>query len=98
MLLRTACLVSLMTIPAQAQQAPQCKPLPIMLLELSAKFGETPIMKGVVDGGQSYVTMTANPQKDTFTILIVNPQAIACIASSGSGLEWDNYKPPGYPT
>ena len=83
--------------PAAAQQG-ACKPLPLLLLQMSAEFGETPVMKGVIDGGQAYVILLVNPQKDTFSIVNVNPQGIACLMQGGSGLEWDYYKPPGYPT
>lgn len=86
----------LLASPAEAQQA-YCKPLPMMLLELSAKASETPIMRGMLDE-QHYLILTANPQKDTFSVLIVNPQGIACMSYAGSDMQWEYYKPPRFPT
>lgn len=90
--------LALMLTPAQAQESPACKPLPLMLLKMAADFGETPVMRGVVDGGKAYFVMTVNPQKDTWSILNVNPAGIACLMQGGGGMQWDTYKPPGLPT
>jgi hypothetical protein len=68
--------------PAHAQ-VPTCAPHSIFVDTLATTYGENRRMFGVVND-QQVVSLFANDQTGTWTLLVTGPDGTSCMASSGS--------------
>jgi hypothetical protein len=64
---------------------PQCSPHAEMLSVLAKQFGEAPQSIGLVGG--SRVIEVLSSKEGTFTILITQPDGMACILAAGQNFE-----------
>ena len=81
---------------AHAQQA-QCSSLSIMLMNLSIRFAERPLVVGATSAGGKFMLLT-NPDTGTWTILMVQAPDTACVGGAGDGLVTARPSKPGAPT
>lgn len=72
-------------LPAAAQSL-QCGPLDQVVEGLSTGWKETPVGRGM-QGGDLIVMVFADPDGDTWTIIGVGSDGIACLLASGTAWE-----------
>jgi len=77
-----AILFLLAPMPSSAQQAP-CGPTGSVEKRIHDQYGETIVGAGVVAGGILFTL--ANPQTQTFTILLRRPDGQTCVLMGGTG-------------
>lgn len=76
--------------PALAQERP-CAPLDQAEAYLAGEFQETRVGQGIGGNGQTMVMLYASPA-GTWTVLVVNPEGVACQAADGT--DWQNRSDP----
>ncbi len=81
----------LLAIPAQGQTP--CTGLPDALAALAARYAEAPRVSGLMANGQIMI-ITAS-EAGGFTVLIVTPEGLACMAASGEGFGLIEAEAPG---
>jgi hypothetical protein len=71
------------TVLAQAQQR-QCGPLQEVQKTLASEYGETVTFIGAAGKDGNLVVATfLNHETNSFTILVVNPDGVACLIAAG---------------
>ena len=76
--------LALIATPAAAQQ--QCGPeVPVMKM-LQESHGEVPFAEGVSKRG-ARIVIVVNPETQTYTVLAVSPNKIACLVDAGEGFQ-----------
>ena len=81
----------LLALPAQGQTP--CTGLPDALAALAARYAEAPRVSGLMANGQIMI-ITAS-EAGGFTVLIVTPEGLACMAASGEGFALVEAPKPG---
>lgn len=81
----------LLAIPAQAQTP--CTGLPDALAALAARYDEAPRVSGLMANGQLLI-VTAS-EAGGFTVMLVTPEGLACMAASGEGFALVEAPKPG---
>lgn len=81
----------LLALPAQGQTP--CTGLPDALAALAARYAEAPRVSGLMANGQIMI-ITAS-EAGGFTVLIVTPEGLACMAASGEGFGLIEAEAPG---
>ena len=76
-------------VAAQQPQRQMCAPRDRLVERMAQEFGEIPIGGGI-DGGGNLMELLTSPA-GTWTLLIVTPNKMACMAGSGDG--WRDYEP-----
>ncbi len=71
----------LLAIPAQGQTP--CTGLPDALAALAARYAEAPRVSGLMANGDLMI-ITAS-EAGGFTVMLVTPEGLACMAASGEG-------------
>lgn len=89
--MRSMILALCLAAPAQAQTA--CTGLPDALAALAARYAEAPRVSGLMANGQLMI-ITAS-EAGGFTVLIVTPEGLACMAASGEGFGLIGAEAPG---
>jgi hypothetical protein len=89
--MRSMILALCLAAPAQAQTA--CTGLPDALAALAARYAEAPRVSGLMANGQLLI-ITAS-EAGGFTVLIVTPEGLACMAASGEGFALTEAPKPG---
>jgi hypothetical protein len=88
----------LAAIPAQAQQRP-CAPVQVMQESLASEYGETPaFIAAAGEAGDLAVATFINPKTNSFSILVVRPDGIACMIAAGEHWRGLPVKPVGEPS
>jgi hypothetical protein len=87
-----AFLLCLAPVAASAQQAP-CGPTGAVEKRIHDQYGETIVGAGVVAGGILFTL--ANPQTQTFTILLRRPDGMTCVLMGGTGYAMQDPIKPG---
>jgi hypothetical protein len=77
--------LALMASPAYAQ--PQCMGYPDLAAALTSEFSESVAGRGLSNGNIAEIWV--NPNTGTWTLVVVTPNGIACIA--GHGTNWETY-------
>lgn len=77
--------------PAVAE--PQCMGYPDLAAALTTEFSESVVGRGISSGNIAEVW--ANPSTGTWTLVVVTPAGVGCIA--GHGTNWEIY-PAGRPS
>jgi len=77
-----AFLICAATVAASAQQPP-CGPTGTVEKRIHDQYGETIVGAGVVAGGILFTL--ANPDTQTFTILLRRPDGMTCVLMGGTG-------------
>ncbi len=67
--------------PASAQMV--CNEVPEMLAELASRYGEHPLSSGVSLSGR-HVIITTNPERGTWSFLVIMPDGQSCMAAAGT--------------
>ena len=80
----------LLTLAAPAQAQTACTGLPDAL---AARYAEAPRVSGLMANGQLMI-ITAS-EAGGFTVLIVTPEGLACMAASGEGFGLIEAEAPG---
>ena len=70
--------------PAAAQQLGPCAPRADAVAKLAAGYGEVQAGIGLGAGGRSVVELYVS-ESGSFTILVTQPNGLACIAAAGDG-------------
>ena len=89
--MRSMILALCLAAPAQAQTP--CTGLPDALAALAARYAEAPRVSGLMANGQLLI-ITAS-EAGGFTVLIVTPEGLACMAASGEGFALTEAPKPG---
>ena len=89
--MRSMILALCLAAPAQAQTP--CTGLPDALAALAARYDEAPRVSGLMANGQLMI-ITAS-EAGGFTVLIVTPEGLACMAASGEGFGLIEEEAPG---
>lgn len=89
--MRSMILALCLAAPAQAQTP--CTGLPDALAALAARYAEAPRVSGLMANGQLMI-ITAS-EAGGFTVLIVTPEGLACMAASGEGFGLIEAEAPG---
>ena len=89
--MRSMILALCLAAPAQAQTP--CTGLPDALAALAARYDEAPRVSGLMANGQLMI-ITAS-EAGGFTVLIVTPEGLACMAASGEGFALVEAPKPG---
>lgn len=89
--MRSMILALCLAAPAQAQTP--CTGLPDALAALAARYAEAPRVSGLMANGQLMI-VTAS-EAGGFTVLIVTPEGLACMAASGEGFALTEAPKPG---
>ena len=89
--MRSMILALCLAAPAQAQTP--CTGLPDALAALAARYDEAPRVSGLMANGQLMI-VTAS-EAGGFTVLIVTPEGLACMAASGEGFALVEGEAPG---
>jgi hypothetical protein len=87
-----AFLICAAAVAASAQQPP-CGPTGSVEKRIHDQFGETIVGAGVVAGGILFIL--ANPQTQTFTILLRRPDGMTCVLMGGTGYAMQDPIKPG---
>lgn len=82
--------LSTLAWPALAQQ--NCAPLDQVEAHLAAEYQETRVGQGITASGRAMLMLYASPQ-GTWTVLMVNPEKIACPAAEGRDWQVRNDAP-----
>ena len=74
--------------PASATETETAPCLPKQALEhtLAQKYGESGYAMGLANSNA--VKFFANPQSQTWTIVVITPAGTACVIASGEDFEW----------
>ena len=83
----------LLTLAAPAQGQTPCTGLPDALAALAARYAEAPRVSGLMADGKLMI-ITAS-EAGGFTVLIVTPEGLACMAASGEGFGLIEAEAPG---
>ncbi|MHA1528818.1 MAG: hypothetical protein ACTSVG_07345 [Alphaproteobacteria bacterium] len=86
--------VALPPDPARAQMV--CGKRADIISQLSEKYGETRRSLGVSEGSR-VVELYASDETGSWTILMTNPQGIACMMAAGQAFEIEPVKAAGSP-
>lgn len=89
--MRALILTVALALPAQAQTP--CTGLPDALAALAARYDEAPRVSGLMANGQLLI-VTAS-EAGGFTVLIVSPEGLACMAAFGEGFALTEAPKPG---
>ena len=89
--MRSMILALCLAAPAQGQTP--CTGLPDALAALAARYAEAPRVSGLMANGQLLV-ITAS-EAGGFTVLLVTPEGLACMAASGEGFGLIEAEAPG---
>ena len=82
--LLTAAALAAFSVPAFAQG--NCGPEGQAKAALAEKYGETPAMQGIMEGGvPAYLEIWINEETGTWTALVTRVDGISCVAASGNG-------------
>jgi hypothetical protein len=87
-----AFLLCLAPMPSSAQQPP-CGPTGAVEKRIHDQYGETIVGAGVVAGGILFTL--ANPDTQTFTILLRRPDGMTCVLMGGTGYASQDPIKPG---
>jgi hypothetical protein len=87
----------LLAVPMASAQQMQCGSAKQILSGLQARFGEVPVLTGVMASGAK-VTMTGNPDTGTWSILFFPDPNNACMVANGDGLNTAEAPKPGNPS
>lgn len=90
--MRALIMTAFLAAPVHAQ-TPQCMGLPDALTGLAQKYAEAPRVSGLMANGQIMI-ITAS-EAGGFTVLIVTPDGLACMAASGEGFGLTEAPKPG---
>ena len=90
--MRALIMTAFLAAPVQAQ-TPQCMGLPDALAGLAQKYAEAPRVSGLMADGKLMI-ITAS-EAGGFTVLIVTPEGLACMAASGEGFALTEAPKPG---
>jgi hypothetical protein len=66
---------------------PRCAPHADMLSVLAKQYGEAPQAVGIVNGARSAVIEILSSKQGSFTILVTQPNGMACILAAGQEFE-----------
>ena len=83
----------LLTLAAPGHAQTPCTGLPDALAALAARYAEAPRVSGLMANGQLMI-ITAS-EAGGFTVLIVTPDGLACMAASGEGFALVEAPKPG---
>lgn len=86
-------LLSTLAFPALAQP-PACKPLDKMRADLASSFQETLAGVGITDDGNLLMRFESKDGA-TWTVVLVNPQKVACIMDFGTQWQASAPEPEG---
>lgn len=89
-MLRLALVLALIGSPAVAQM--QCAGFADLAALYSEAHGETVAVRGLDTAGQAMIVL-ANPDTGTWTLLVVQPNGIACPIAFGDAFEYHKPKP-----
>lgn len=93
-LLLIASLMLVASCVAPLAASPQCAMIAQVMAGLAGKYGEATRLQGIMPNGQ-VLAIIANPAGSTWTALVVRPDGLACLMSSGnSWAEGDMLGPP----
>ena len=81
LILITACFMA----TSAAAQNQQCAPYDVIKTRLDSKYSERQVFSGTMQANRR-VEIWANDQTQTWTALVIHPNAIACLVASGKGL------------
>ena len=90
--MRALILTAVLAAPVQAQ-TPPCTGLPDAIAALQQRYGEAPRVSGLVSNG-SLMIVTAS-EAGSFSVLLVSPEGVACMAASGEGFGLTEAPKPG---
>jgi hypothetical protein len=95
-IIRAAALIifglAMSVMPAQAQ--PQCAPVDDVIAGLAKGYAETIRGRGIAGNGNDMLLFT-DPEGDTWTLIVLQPDGTACLVASGAAWETLAAVPPG---
>jgi hypothetical protein len=94
LVLTTVAGIALPAAPAGAQMV--CGKRADILRQLSEKYGETRRSMGLAQG-QGVVELYASDETGSWTILMTNPQGVACMMAAGQAFQIEPVKAVGSP-
>lgn len=81
-----AVLSSCYASPIMAQQ-PQCADSQKVVDYLKNEYGEAPVFAGIVADGVTAITVFANEDTGTFSVLAIRADGVACPIADGNGFQ-----------
>lgn len=82
--------LALAAASAPASAAMPCAPRDQLRADLAARYGETPVARGVV--GDRHVFEVYAAPTGSFTVVVTRPDGLSCVMAAGDG--WQAVAPP----
>jgi hypothetical protein len=85
------CALGLLAMALPAPAATQCLPFEQLVVQLSGRWHEAPLHRGLTAAGQIMIIFSTG-DGDTWTAVVLAPDGTACLVASGKG--WETLPPP----
>lgn len=93
-MIRAAILAACVATPAVAQQ---CGPTEALSAFLGREYDEWPVARGLSQSGDAIVQIWANLETGTWTLVVVRPDGMSCMALTGQAFGMLERPPQGEP-